>query len=425
MDHEFMSYHYFSYVTGVAQTTGLTDGPATLSGLYVYYFGAALRYPAPVRKLLREALIYHKHASTLDYERAIHAYEQALAVLADTPGFPPADDHVTGILVELADVLDRAKRWAEAAAVDKDLLERWVGQQGMEDPVLVGRRLAAGAIEGHQSPGNSSVVRETIMKALGTSHHLADMYSKVYKSSHSDEVPDSNIVGDSDSDALLRGRERALEWSVQVVMVALGLFHSPAPKESQSSTTPPPDTSAQPSTDSSSSSSPSNIFAGLPVVPMDANRLPPWITYQEVGGCLEALALYYANEGHRPQIALAMYSSLIELIGDRDPCHASVLMTHCAQILADHAHNLPRAKHWLDHALSVATQFQHNNPECADNCTAAWYSYGILEERVGNSSGALKQFKKAHYNAKQKGQLETQGLAQQAIDRLVAADPNR
>ncbi|KAJ1962385.1 hypothetical protein IWQ62_003547 [Dispira parvispora] len=422
---------------------------ALVSGAVVYYryqFDQAWRYPVSVRKKLREAILYHKHAQHLDYARAITAYQEALEELQKEPNFPPDDDYVTGIMIELADALDKAQRWSEAIAVDRDLLSRWVGTWGLGHPVQVGELLARGqwspllvsGEESEQPPsslvhlGDVQELRTRLLKAVGTSRHLGSMLEKVCHQAISPDtqrpIEDQNpattnhIEEQGKSDGILKACQQAYEWSVQVVLVAYGYAYKH--RSSKTSSLPTIPNSKQDLTQTTNSNSPKtnhSIFANLPVVPMDARELPTWLRPEDLGGCLEALALFYSTLGQQPTVAFTLFAGIVELIGAHDPCHASVLMGHNAQILANRGTNHVRAAmHWLDHALAVATQYRQQNPECMDNCLACWYSYGVLHERQGNLDEARKFYKRTQYLANEVNAVETKRRATAALAQLGA-----
>ncbi|KAJ1660209.1 hypothetical protein IWQ61_000825 [Dispira simplex] len=421
---------------------------ALVGGAVVYYryrFDQAWRYPVPVRKKLREAILYHKHAQHLDYARAVAAYREALEELRMEPNFGPDDDHITGIMIELADALDKAQRWSEAVAVDRDLLHRWVGDWGLDHPAQVGELLARGqwttslvSSEGSGQPppsllysGDVQELRTRLLKVVGTSRHLGTMLEKVYHQavSPATQTPNddhnsamtSHTEEQGKSDDVLKACQRAYEWSVQVVLVAYGYAyqHHSSIKSSPPVVLNSKEELAQPILSDSPDKN-HKIFANLPVVPMDAHQLPTWLRPEDLGGCLEALALFYSTLGKQPSVAFTLFAGTIELIGAHNPCHASVLMGHNAQILTNRGNSHIRAAmHWLDHALAVATQYRQQNPECTENCLACWYSYGVLHERQGNLDEARKFYKRAQYLA---NEVNAVGTKRRAIAALAQLD---
>ncbi|KAJ1970501.1 hypothetical protein H4R34_006041, partial [Dimargaris verticillata] len=454
--------------------TAILGAIAVTTWAYHHYFGAALRYPAPVRKLLREALLYHRHAADLDYPRAIQAYQRALRELAQYPDqfSSPADPHVLGILIELADAYSLAEQYPEAIAVYWQVWHALVGTFGVANPIIMAHYLANGCVQSagalptssspparkvhsnvqpvasvqtqvgfgdHSLPTNPWValqcstateIRRRIVQAAGTSQHLGSLYEKWLQTSPSSDYP---LPTDQYQQALAEC-EQASEWGAQVLLVAYGLYHQPkaTPTSLPATARPPSEEPTAPNTTQPESERPPqpskrSFFATLPTLPMTVETLPPWLSYTELGGCLESLALYYASLGNQPHTAFAILASVIELLGGQDDCHASVLMLHNAELLADHLSppkdHHRQAKHWLEHALAVAKQFQHTNPECNANCSAIWYSYGALDERLGNTNGARKWYKRALYHASENHHTEAIQKCQKAL-RLLPAAPS-
>ncbi|KAJ1970784.1 hypothetical protein H4R35_005656 [Dimargaris xerosporica] len=451
--------------------TAILGAIAATTWAYLHYFGAALRYPASVRKLLREALLYHRHATNLDYPRAIQAYHRALRELARYPDqfASPADPHVLGILIELADVYALAERYPEAIAVNWQVWHALVGTFGVANPAIIAHYLANGRVQSADTlstPSNltarhvqSSVqpvalvqtqvglgdrtlptnpwaalqgaaatdIRHRIIQAAGASQRLGSLYEHWLQNASWLKSP---LPTDQYQQALTECEE-AFEWGAQVLLVAYGLYHQPKPTLTRSPTTthqpfnaPIAADTTQAESERLSQPSKPSFFATLPTLSMSAKSLPPWLSYTELGGCLESLALYYASLGNQPHTAFAILASVIELLGGRDDCHASVLMLQNAELLADHLSppkdHYRQAKHWLKHALAVAKQSQHSNPECNANCSAIWYSYGALDERLGNTNGARKWYKRALYHASENHHPEAIQKCQKALHRLAA-----
>ncbi|KAJ1917716.1 hypothetical protein IWQ60_007698 [Tieghemiomyces parasiticus] len=398
----------------------------TLAAVFVGYVGIVLynyrqtgesvsMYPRSVRIPLREALVFHKHGSNIDLTRAIISYEKALVELEQYPEYRENPNYLTGILYEYADALAQDQQIDEAVLVYERLLNAWLGPHGRSNPLRVATAWASGKWEQPtagkaQMTGSVEDVREAVRKAVTVQLHLGDLLERIRQRNSLRIGVWSPNAKPTPLTEYLRRSEEAYEWAVKVCLLAYGQYLREKDPNAVSAlprpAVPLPTTAVKGEEDGSAdmeysalAADAGSIFENMPVVPMDADRLPPWLSYRDLGGALEALALFYAEAGERPRLAFAMLANVIELIGRQDPCHASVLMAHNARILNDHLDNPKNAKHWLEHALDVAEPYLHTNKECAQNCIASWHSYATLLERMGQLEPALRYYRKTLFYA--------------------------
>ncbi|KAL1923823.1 uncharacterized protein VTP21DRAFT_8803 [Calcarisporiella thermophila] len=158
----------------------IASGLTALSyGLYQYYTSAIQRYPPTVRSLLRKAIYYQNYGQ--NPQRSVEYYRSALDEAMKDPQLHVGEDHVTGIMIQLGDLLEQLGRVPESIAVLSQALEAMIHTHEGGTP----RELEEGAAR---------------IRAVSIAQRLAQLHLQLKQ----------------DSDA-----ERLLTWSVEQLLKPL------------------------------------------------------------------------------------------------------------------------------------------------------------------------------------------------------------
>ncbi|KAL2159743.1 hypothetical protein VTH06DRAFT_2312 [Thermothelomyces fergusii] len=339
---------------------------------YYTYFNSRqfTRYPEPVAQALRKALYFTNHDP--DPQRALKYYRQALE-LCEQEGLDHFSDDVMGIKIQVAAWLEKIESYQNAITVLENLLndcKRWV--EAMEKSAAEGTlpklEPAPAAKDGEagvpQPPREGWWAKRTriLAKAVSISVKLANLYS------------DEHVLE----------REIAHERLVWAVETAL--------KETQR-----------------------RAKEGL------KDGEGPWMSPEEIGGSLEALAHSY-QEKRQHHLAVPLFFQALRLC--QDPCHIALLMNNISTSFAEHplirpgdapvhalmeesktwataaeqrASYLAAAQRWAQNAIEHASQPQgdRRTPECDQACAVALSNLGSVLAMLGKNGEARTKYEQS------------------------------
>jgi len=156
-----------------------------------------------------------------------------------------------------------------------------------------------------------------------------------------------------------------------------------------------------------------------------------WLSPEEIGGSLEALAHHY-EERNQHYLAAPLFLRALSL-SPSSSCHTVVLMNNLSISLAQQ--NPPptpgqppasrsafvgNAREWADKALAIAAKITppERTEECDVGCAVATHNLGEFAEMDGNIAEARKRFLEAKSLAKAVGFQEGVTNADEALERL-------
>ncbi|SPQ22139.1 d2694213-073f-48ff-b738-5d9b85163272 [Thermothielavioides terrestris] len=338
---------------------------------YNYFYSRQFtRYPPPVAQALRKALYFSNHDP--DPQRALKYYKQALE-LCDEAGLDHFSDDVMGIKIQVAAWLEKIESYHNAITVLENLLsdcKRWV--EAMEKSAKEGTlpKVEPPPAPKEGEPAVSEQPRENfwakrtrlLAKAIGISVKLANLYS------------DEHVLE----------RELAHERLVWAVETSL--------RETQR-----------------------RAKEGL------KEGEGPWMSPEEIGGSLEALAHSY-QEKSQYHLALPLFFQALRLC--EDPCHMAILMNNIATSFAEHplitpgdapvhammeesktwaspaeqrASYLAASQRWAQNAITHASepQGEKRTPECDQACAVSLSNLGSVLAMLGRTGEARQKFEQA------------------------------
>ncbi|KAH6845082.1 hypothetical protein B0I37DRAFT_175796 [Chaetomium sp. MPI-CAGE-AT-0009] len=338
---------------------------------YTYFYSRQFtRYPEPVAQALRKALYFSNHDP--NPQRALQYYKQALE-LCDQEGLDHFSDDVIGIKIQVAAWLEKIESYQNAISVLENLLgdcKRWVEvmEKSAEEGTLPKLEPAPASKEGEPSvpeqPLETFWAKRTrlLAKAVSVSVKLANLYS------------DEHVLE----------REAAHErlvWAVETTLREMQRRAKEGLKEGEG----------------------------------------PWMSPEEVGGSLEALAQSY-QEKSQYHLAVPLFFQALRLC--QDPCHIAILMNNIATSFAEHpliprgdapvhammeesktwvsaaeqrASYLAAAQRWAQNAIDHAseTQGERRTPECDQACAVALSNLGSVLAMLGKNTEAREKFEQA------------------------------
>ncbi|KAL2264854.1 hypothetical protein VTJ83DRAFT_7364 [Remersonia thermophila] len=371
--------------------------------LYYNYFNAPqfTRYPEPVARALRKALYFSNHDP--DPQRALKYYKQALE-LCDQEGLDHFSDDVMGIKIQVAAWLEKIESYQNAITVLENLLsdcKRWV--EAMEKSAAEGTlpklepepappkegEPAAAAVPDKPREGWWAKRTRILAKAVGISVKLASLYS------------DEHVL---ERDA---AHERLI-WAVETTLKEMQRRAKEGLKEGEG----------------------------------------PWLSPEEIGGGLEALAQSYQQKKQH-HLALPLYFQALRLC--QEPCHIAVLMNNIAASFAEHplippgeapvhalmpeevktwttaaeqqATYLASAQRWARNALQHAKEPQgdRRTPECDQACAVALSNMGSVLAMLGKNNEAREKYQQAIELSKKLGLDDYAAEAAARLKSLPAA----
>ncbi|KAL2196454.1 hypothetical protein P885DRAFT_69492 [Corynascus similis CBS 632.67] len=338
---------------------------------YTYFYSRQFtRFPEPVAQALRKALYFSNHDP--DPQRALKYYKQALE-LCDQEGLDHFSDDVMGIKIQVAAWLEKIESYHNAINVLENLLgdcKRWVEvmEKNAAEGTLPKLDSTPAANEGEagvpEQPKESWWAKRTrlLAKAVSISVKLANLYS------------DEHVLE----------RETAHERLVWAVETTL--------RETQR-----------------------RIREGL------KDGEGPWMSAEEIGGSLEALAHSYQDKSQH-HLAVPLFFQALRLC--QDPCHIALLMNNISTSFAEHplippgdapvhammeesktwvtaaeqrASYLAAAQRWAQNAIEHASQpkGERRTPECDQACAVALSNLGSVLAMLGKNSEAHKKYEQA------------------------------
>ncbi|KAK4244920.1 hypothetical protein C7999DRAFT_43496 [Corynascus novoguineensis] len=338
---------------------------------YTYFYSRQFtRFPKPVAQALRKALYFSNHDP--DPQRALKYYKQALE-LCDQEGLDHFSDEVMGIKIQVAAWLEKIESYHNAINVLENLLgdcKRWVEvmEKNAAEGTLPKFDSTPAANEGEadvpEQPKESWWAKRTrlLAKAVSISVKLANLYS------------DEHVLE----------RETAHERLVWAVETTL--------RETQR-----------------------RAREGL------KDGEGPWMSPEEIGGSLEALAHSYQDKSQH-HLAVPLFFQALRLC--QDPCHIAILMNNISTSFAEHplipageapvhammeesktwvtaaeqrASYLAAAQRWAQNAIEHASQpkGEQRTPECDQACAVALSNLGSVLAMLGKNSEAHKKYEQA------------------------------
>jgi len=158
-------------------------------------------------------------------------------------------------------------------------------------------------------------------------------------------------------------------------------------------------------------------------IPLDSEEEGKWMSGDEIGAALEALAHNY-EEKDQHYLATPLFLQALSLYPTKD-CHSVILMNNLASSLAQQSPRAARAaqayatsqniderpsgpaitresmianaQSWAQKALDVAAGIQppERNEECDAGCAVATHNLGEFAEMLGDKAGARKRYEEA------------------------------
>jgi len=161
----------------------------------------------------------------------------------------------------------------------------------------------------------------------------------------------------------------------------------------------------------------------------------PWISDDEMGAALEALAHNY-EEKDKHYLASPLFLQALSVKPTVD-CHSVVLMNNLASSLAQQlpptrsgepavakAQMVQNASQWAQKALDVAATIQppERNEECDMGCAVALHNLGEFAEMIGNVAEAKQKYNEAVGLARAIGFAQGANESQTALLRIAKAE---
>ncbi|KAI1344768.1 hypothetical protein F5Y15DRAFT_363480 [Xylariaceae sp. FL0016] len=360
---------------------GVAGVCAYVTYAYFNYFQSTqfTRFPPDIAKSLRRALYYSNYAP--DDRLALKYYKLALEQCA-AAGIDSFSDEVMGVKIQLAAWLEKIGSYKNSIEVLESLLrdnKKWV--EKMEESARNGLIDSNGAYAGaqkstpreasqdessgeQQQPENLWAKRTRVLgRSVGISVKLGELYAD-------EHVLQSDQAGER------------LVWAVETVLKELQRRQKEGVKVNEGD----------------------------------------WMSPEEIGGALEALANFYETKSQH-YLAAPLYLQAISLSPPKS-CHTAVLMNNLAISLAqqpvqtpldgtqplplrnptEQATQVPTRAALLSSARAWALQAQgtadsvkgeDRTEECDEACAVALYNLGNIAEMAGNTEEAKRKFEES------------------------------
>ncbi|KAI0535434.1 TPR domain-containing protein [Xylaria digitata] len=362
----------------------LLCGCAAVSVYVVYtyfnYFQSEqfTRFPPEIAKSLRRALYYTNYAP--DPKLALKYYQLALEQCTAS-GLDPFSDEVIGVRIQVAAWLEGIGKFQNSIEVLEALLrdcKKWVEvmEKSVQDGLVDKSGRLIGAAETKLNPpkeGDESIVEEPenlwakrtrlLGKSVGISVKLGELYAD-----------DHVLQGDAAGEHLV--------WAVETVLKELQRRQVEAVKEGEGD----------------------------------------WMSPEQIGGALEALANHYESKSLH-YLAAPLYLQAVTL-SPPDSCHTAVLMNNLASSLAQQpvqspfnsqltlgnenptqpttqaptrAMLLASARSWALQALGTAQKVmgESRTDECDEACAVAMCNLGDIAAMAGDAQEAERRFRES------------------------------
>ncbi|KAK7969469.1 hypothetical protein PG996_002090 [Apiospora saccharicola] len=364
-------------VIAVVLLTGI--GGVVMYVIYTYfsYFQSEqfTRFPPAIAKSLRRALYYSNYAP--DPKLALKYYKIALEQ-CEQHAMDPFSDEVLGLKIQLAAWLEKIGSYQNSTEVLEALLRdcrRWVDKmeaavkKGQVDksgnligvPIPVKAPTEAGAPDADVPPENLWGKRTRVLgKCVGISVKLGEIYADEH---------------------VLKGEQAGerLIWAVETVLKELQRRQVQGVHEGEGE----------------------------------------WMSPEQIGGALEALANHYESKSQH-YLAAPLYLQALTLSPPKT-CHTAVLMNNLAISLAQQPTDVPaeqqttpatgtasqsrptrammlkNARQWAlqAHATSTKVTGEDRTPECDEACAVALCNLGEIAAMTGDMEEAKKRFKES------------------------------
>ncbi|KAI0851253.1 TPR domain-containing protein [Daldinia vernicosa] len=375
---------------------------------YFNYFQSKqfTRFPPQIAKSLRRALYYSNYAP--DPELALKYYKRALEQCSQA-GLDPFSDEVMGVKIQLAAWFEKIGSYRNAINVLESLArdcKKWV--EVMEKSVRDGQVDKSGKLVGSpspQPPTQEDAEAETdtkpenlwgkrtriLGKLVGISVKLGELYS------------DEHVLqGDSAGQHLV--------WAVETVLKELQRRQVEGVKEGEGD----------------------------------------WMTPEQIGGALEALGNHYESKSQH-YLSAPLFLQAVSL-SPRNSCHTAVLMNNLAISLAQQPIDTPTntkqasqgsesnvtarptrstllasARAWAQQAQETAQKVQGEDrtEECDEACAVALCNLGDIAAMTGDTEEARRKFEESLSLSKRIAFDPGVAQAQEGLQRLSKATPNR
>ncbi|KAK4104165.1 hypothetical protein N658DRAFT_419831 [Parathielavia hyrcaniae] len=348
---------------------------------YTYFYSRQFtRYPEPVAQALRKALYFSNHDP--DPQRALKYYKQALE-LCDQLGLDHFSDDVMGIKIQVAAWLEKIESYQNAIGVLENLLgdcKRWV--DAME------KSAAEGSLPKYEAPAppkKEEGVRSDAAPALAPAPEQPRetfwaKRTRLLAKAVSISVKLANLYSDEHVLEREAAHER-LVWAVETTLRETQRRAKEGLKEGEG----------------------------------------PWMSPEEIGGSLEALAHSYQDKSQY-HLALPLFFQALRLC--QDPCHIAQLMNNIATSFAEHplippgdapvhammeeskawtspaeqqASYLAAAQRWAQNAVKHASEPRGDKrtPECDQACAVSLSNLGSVLAMLGRTAEARDKFEQS------------------------------
>ncbi|KAJ2455305.1 hypothetical protein EV183_000841 [Coemansia sp. RSA 2336] len=360
---------------------------------YSMFFGPGNLYPKSVRKLLREGgMAYLRPKDKQDLPKAIECYTKALAKLdelgSNDSKHAPDAPHITGLVARIASVYGEMGDLDMVIKMYKDLLQRILGDRGMEDPKTQVRKLLDDKLPKSE--------RENIMRALGCANKLAEAYESRGERAERRSIALPNMKKASNADS--QEASRWYQWCLQVVMLTYQNHFNHL-----------------------------QLDQGKPVTStpsFDPETLPRYFSVDVVTSLLYNAATFFASHSQL-DLAEPLLERALDLMrrgadGKQESvCRSSVVMSHLvnANVMKK---NLAAAEKWSIEGLQLAKKFPEN-AECLNSFVALAYGLGAVYEAAGKYNSARVQYRQASEIAGDMGDDLAAKLTRDALSRISKA----
>lgn len=372
----------------------LTAGVVVLVGSTLYgigsYFSPGRQYPKPVRKLLREGgMAYLRTSDKQDLPKAIECYTQALALLdqigKDDPTYSRDAAYVTGLVARIASVYSDMGDIDSTISTYLDLLQRIVGDEGVEDPRSQVRQLLDDKLPLEK--------RKNILRALGCANKLAEAYE--IRASQSKRRSALIAHPDRLDKADLQEARKWYQWCLHLVTLTYQNHYN---HQMLAANKPPTSTP-----------------------PFAPDTLPKYMSVEVVTSLFYNSASFFASHG-QADLALPLLQRGLDLLRhgadgkETSVCRSAILMSHLANA-AVATGDLPAAEQWSLRGLGLAKKFSANN-DCLSSFVALTYDLGAVYERAGRTDSARVQYRQALMVANQIYDDEAANMAKAGLESL-------
>ncbi|KAJ2623372.1 hypothetical protein GGI26_002410 [Coemansia sp. RSA 1358] len=359
---------------------------------YASYFGPGNLYPKPVRALLREGgMAYLRPENKQDLPKAIECYTKALAILdelgASDPKHAPGVSHVTGLVARIASVYSEMGDLDNAIRAYKDVLQRILGSQELDDPKVLVRQLLDKNLPAER--------RANILRALGCANKLAETYeTRAARWKRRSILLADPAVAAASADVKEAGHW--YHWCLQLVMLTYQNHFNHLQLEKELP--------------------PTNIPS------FDPSTLPRYFSIDIVTSLFYNAATYFASNAQF-QLAVPLLQRALDLLQpgtcngkETDVCRSAILMSHLANAAVMTSDLSGAEKRTID-GLALAKKFPKNN-DCLSSFVALTYDLGAVYEAAGRSNSARVQYRQALEVAKSIRDEGAERLAIEALERV-------